>query len=215
MVLKTLMLKKISLKCVCVLFLVLALEFLLMTTRTRNTLAVQSGAAVLGWSSGSGGQGCFRKMPNPATRTARCQSCGSERSQAAGAPVCTRRGKTKVVTGLYQNTTVGDGFSLSSWGSRTDLEGFSLQRRKLSDGFSGACWISLCWSAGWSFLTKGRWRDGLSRAVALVQCESNELEQRSCPAKPGLFATEIPASNCSFNDLYDRQRKHHCLLSLL
>lgn len=70
MVLKTLMLKKISLKCVCGLFLVLALEFLLMTTRTRKTLAAQSGAAILRRSSGSGGQSCFRKMPDPATPTA-------------------------------------------------------------------------------------------------------------------------------------------------
>lgn len=62
---------------------------------------------------------------------------------------------------------------------------------------------------------KSQWCDGLSRTVASVQHESSELEQRSCPAKPGLFATEIPASNCSFNDLFDRQRKHHCLLSLL
>lgn len=96
-----------------------------------------------------------------------------------------------------------------------DLEGFSLRRRKLSDSFSGDCWISPCRSAGWSFLTKGRWHDGLSRAVASAQCKSSELEQRSCPTKPGLFATKIPASNCSFNDLYDRQRKHRCLLSLL
>lgn len=109
---------------------------------------------------------------------------------------------------------VGDGFTLS-WGSRADLEGFSLPRQKLSDSFSGDCWVSPCWPAGWSFLTKGWWRDGLSRAVALVQRDSSELEQRSCPAKSGLFATEIPASNCSFNDLYDRQRKHPCLLSLL
>lgn len=47
-VLKILILKKISLKCVCVIFLVLAIEFLCRTTRTRVTLAVQSGAAILG-----------------------------------------------------------------------------------------------------------------------------------------------------------------------
>lgn len=55
-VLKILMLKKISVKCVCALFLVLVLEFLLMTTKTRKTFSVRSGAAILRWSSGCGGQ---------------------------------------------------------------------------------------------------------------------------------------------------------------
>lgn len=122
------------------------------------------------------GQTYFRKMPNPVTPTAAWwQSCDNDHSKAAWAPVCPWRGKTKVVTGLYWNTMVGDGFTLSSWGGRMDLGGFSLWRQKLSDSFSGDCWISPGWSAFWSFLTKDWWCDGLSRAVTSVQHESSEL----------------------------------------
>lgn len=69
-VLKILILKKISLKCVCVIFLVLAIEFLCRTTRTRVTLAVQSGAAILGAIKQIWGQSYFRKMTNPVMPTA-------------------------------------------------------------------------------------------------------------------------------------------------
>lgn len=141
------------------------------TTRTRKTLTAQSGAAVLRQPSRSGGQGCFRKMLNSATPTAWCRSYISKYREADGALVCTQRGKTKVVTGLYQDTTVGAGFSLPFKGGRTDLEDFFVWRLKLSVSFCGDCWIRSCWSAGWSFLMKGQWCDGLSRAVASAHCE--------------------------------------------
>lgn len=170
------------------------------------------GIAILRWSSGSRGQSCFRKMLSPPMPVVWCSVMLELRLQGSSLHTkredqgCCRMGP-KCHSGQWLHPLL---LGWQNWPG-----GLFPTKVKMLDSFSGNWWISPHWSAGCWFLMKTQWCDGLSRTVTSVQCKNSELEQRSCPAKPGLFASEIPSSNCSFNDVFDRQRKHHCLLSLL